>query len=183
VLDAVKGRKRTTHVLLSEATVLAVEGTTLVLTHANAPLARRLSEDGNMNIVREALREVLGVDWRLRYEGGGPGGQGGGARAAAAPGRTVSAAASATPASAPVRETVADDGGWPTVRAVPSSPEPTPPAAPATGGPPLEEPPPEEEPDFDPYEEPGDDTARVSVEDTALALLQQQLGARKISED
>jgi DNA polymerase-3 subunit gamma/tau len=187
VLDAVKQRKRTTHVLLSEATVVAVDGTTLVLTHAIAPLVRRLSEDQNVAVVREALKEVLGVDWRIRYEGGG---QGASARAAsaaapardAAPGRSVSAAAAGGPAGGVVRSVV-EDGGWPEVRGIPSSPEPqadpAPPVRAAAPG--ADEPPPEEEPDWDPYE---DEAAgggnRVSVEDTALALLKQELGARKI---
>jgi DNA polymerase-3 subunit gamma/tau len=186
VLDVVKHRKRTTHALLTEAAVVAVDGTTLVLTHAKAALARRLSEDVNVNVVREAIKEVLGVDWRLRYEGGGQGAATRSASAApardAAPGRTVSAASSGAPAAGAIRSVV-EDGGWPEVRAVPSGPGPVQadPAPRATAGPPpADEPPPEEEPDWDPYESDAGDGSRVSVEDTALALLQQELGARKI---
>jgi DNA polymerase-3 subunit gamma/tau len=184
VLEAVKRRKRTTHVLLSEATVVAVDGTTLVLTHANAPLVRRLSEDQNVAVVREALQEVLGVNWRLRYEGGG---QGAAARSASAaptreaPGRTVSAASSGGAASGAIRSVV-EDGGWPEVRAVPSSPSPEQrgPAVPASAHPPADEPPPEEEPDWEDEDADPGDGSRVSVEDTALALLRQELGARTI---
>jgi DNA polymerase-3 subunit gamma/tau len=180
VLESVKKRKRTTHVLLSEATVVAVDGTTLVLTHANAPLVRRLSEDVNVNVVREALREVLGVEWRLRYEGGGPPAAARGAQPATAS-RGVSAAAAPSTA---VKSSVPDDGGWPTVRAVPTGPAPAAEGdAPASaGGPPLEEPPPEDEPDWYPDDESGGDSGRVSVEDGALALLREQLGARKIED-
>jgi DNA polymerase-3 subunit gamma/tau len=180
VLDIVKQRKRTTHALLSEAAVADIDGTTLVLTHTKAALARRLSEDVNVTVVREALREVLGVDWRLRYEGGG--------QPTAAPtqpaGRPVSAASSGSPASTPVTSSVTDAGGWPTVRAVPSAPAPASTAPPAAGGPPLEEPPPEDEPDWYPGEDDGDaDGSRLSAEDTAIALLTEQLGARKITGD
>ncbi|HEV7827049.1 MAG TPA: DNA polymerase III subunit gamma and tau [Mycobacteriales bacterium] len=187
VLDAVKQRKRTTHVLLSEATVVSVDGTTLVLTHAVAPLVRRLSEDQNVAVVQEALTEVLGVNWRIRFEGGGQTTTARTSAAAQAAGRPVSAAASGSPASTPVTATV-DDGGWPTVRAVPppTSPalsRPAPVASPAAGGPPAEEPPPEDEPDWDPDEDDDGDGSRVSVEDGAIALLAEQLGARKISEN
>jgi DNA polymerase-3 subunit gamma/tau len=187
VLDAVKQRKRTTHVLLSEATVVSVDGTTLVLTHAVAPLVRRLSEDQNVAVVQEALTEVLGVNWRIRFEGGGQTTTARTSAAAQAAGRPVSAAASGSPASTPVTATV-DDGGWPTVRAVPppTSPAlsgPAPVASPAASGPPAEEPPPEDEPDWDPDEDDDGDGSRVSVEDGAIALLAEQLGARKISEN
>jgi DNA polymerase-3 subunit gamma/tau len=182
VLEAVKRRKRTTHVLLSEATVVAVDGTTLVLTHAVAPLVRRLSEDQNVTVVQEALKEVLGVNWRIRYEAGGAA-----ARTAAptpsreaAPGHTVSAASSGGAASGAIRSVV-EGGGWPEVRAVPSGPSsaPSPPPA-ASAPPPFEEPPPEDEPDWDDADADAGDGSRVSVEDTALALLRQELGARTI---
>jgi DNA polymerase-3 subunit gamma/tau len=186
VLDVVKHRKRTTHALLTEAAVVAVDGTTLVLTHAKAALARRLSEDVNVNVVREAIKEVLGVDWRLRYEGGGQGAATRSASAApvrdAAPSRPVSAASSAAPPSGAIRSVV-DDGGWPEVRTVPSSPSTARPetAAPARSGPPpMDEPPQEEEPDWDDEDAAAGNGSRVSVEDTALALLRQELGARKI---
>jgi DNA polymerase-3 subunit gamma/tau len=176
--------KPITRGMLADASVIQVDGTTLVLSHKTPGLARRLSEDVHVKVLRAALKEVLGVEWALRYEGGG---QSTSARtsaaAQAAQSRPVSAAASGSPASTPVTSTV-DDGGWPTVRAIPAAPEPAPAAPPAAGGPPLEEPPPEDEPDWYPEDEGGDaDGSRVSAEDTAIALLTEQLGARKISED
>ena len=68
LLAAVRERSRTTEVLLSNATVQAVEGNTLVLTIPSAPLARRLSEQRNTDVIVAALNAVLGVDWRVRCE-------------------------------------------------------------------------------------------------------------------
>jgi DNA polymerase-3 subunit gamma/tau len=52
--------------------VRAVEGNTLALSHESAPLAKRLSEQRNADVIAEALKDALGVDWRVRCEAGGP---------------------------------------------------------------------------------------------------------------
>ena len=70
VRDKVRQRSRTTEVMLAGATVRAVEGNTLVLTHESAPLAKRLSEQRNADVIAEALKDALGVDWRVRCETG-----------------------------------------------------------------------------------------------------------------
>jgi DNA polymerase-3 subunit gamma/tau len=67
VLEAVKRRSRRTHALLLNATVSAVDGETLVLAITSVPLARLLSEESNVAQTQVALREVLGVDWRINY--------------------------------------------------------------------------------------------------------------------
>ncbi len=67
VLEAVKRRSRRTHALLLNATVSAVDGETLVLAITSQPLARLLSEDSNVGHTQAALRDVLGVEWRIRY--------------------------------------------------------------------------------------------------------------------
>jgi DNA polymerase-3 subunit gamma/tau len=72
VRDKVKQRSRTTEVMLAGATVLAVDGDTLVLTHASAPLAKRLCEQRNADVIAEALKDALGVNWRVRCESGAP---------------------------------------------------------------------------------------------------------------
>jgi DNA polymerase III subunit gamma/tau len=72
VRDKVRERSRTTEVMLADATVRALEGDTLVLTHASAPLAKRLSEQRNADVIAGALNELLGVNWRVRCEVGGP---------------------------------------------------------------------------------------------------------------
>jgi DNA polymerase-3 subunit gamma/tau len=70
VRDKVRERSRTTEVMLAGATVRAVEGDTLVLSHESAPLAKRLSEQRNADVIAEALKDALGVDWRVRCEAG-----------------------------------------------------------------------------------------------------------------
>ena len=70
VRDKVRQRSRTTEVMLAGATVRAVEDNMLVLTHASAPLAKRLSEQRNADVIAEALKDALGVNWRVRCEVG-----------------------------------------------------------------------------------------------------------------
>lgn len=72
VRDKVRQRSRTTEVMLAGATVRTVDGNTLVLSHESAPLARRLSEQRNADVIVEALKDALGVNWRVRCEAGGP---------------------------------------------------------------------------------------------------------------
>ncbi|MGZ8813148.1 MAG: DNA polymerase III subunits gamma/tau [Mycobacterium sp.] len=74
VREKVRQRSRTTEVMLAGAIVRAVEGDTLVLSHDSAPLAKRLTEQRNADVIREALKDALGVDWKVRCEAGPPGG-------------------------------------------------------------------------------------------------------------
>lgn len=66
VREKVRQRSRTTEVMLSGAIVRAVEGDTLVLSHESAPLAKRLTEPRNSEVIREALKDALGVNWTVR---------------------------------------------------------------------------------------------------------------------
>jgi DNA polymerase-3 subunit gamma/tau len=70
VLEKVRERSRTLDVMLAGAFVRAVDGNTLVLTHQSAPLAKRLTEQRNATVIEDALKDALGVDWRVRYEVG-----------------------------------------------------------------------------------------------------------------
>lgn len=70
VRDKVRQRSRTTEVMLAGATVRAVEDNTLVLSHSSAPLAKRLCEQRNADVIAEALKDALGVSWRVRCEVG-----------------------------------------------------------------------------------------------------------------
>jgi DNA polymerase-3 subunit gamma/tau len=70
VREKVRQRSRTTEVMLAGAIVRAVEGDTLVLSHESAPLAKRLAEQRNSDVIREALKDALGVDWKIRCEAG-----------------------------------------------------------------------------------------------------------------
>jgi len=85
VRDKVKERSKPLYAMLDAAIVRAVDGDTLVLSHAAAPLAKRLTEQHNADVLREALKDALGVNWRIRCEvGGAPAG----ATAPAAPVRS-----------------------------------------------------------------------------------------------
>jgi DNA polymerase III subunit gamma/tau len=70
VRDKVRQRSRTTEVMLAGATVRGIEDNTLVLTHTSAPLAKRLSEQRNADVIADALKDALGVNWRVRCETG-----------------------------------------------------------------------------------------------------------------
>ncbi|HTM83851.1 MAG TPA: DNA polymerase III subunits gamma/tau, partial [Mycobacterium sp.] len=72
VRDKVRQRSRTTEVMLAGATVRGVDGNTLVLTHESEPLAKRLSEQRNTDVIADALKDALGVNWRVRCEFGVP---------------------------------------------------------------------------------------------------------------
>jgi DNA polymerase-3 subunit gamma/tau len=74
VREKVRERSRTVEVMLAGAVVRAVEGNTLVLAHDSAPLARRLCEQRNADVIRDALKDALGVNWQVRCEAGGVGG-------------------------------------------------------------------------------------------------------------
>jgi DNA polymerase-3 subunit gamma/tau len=70
VREKVRQRSRTIDVMLAGAIVRAVEGDTLVLSHESAPLAKRLVEQRNSDVIREALKDALGVDWKIRCDVG-----------------------------------------------------------------------------------------------------------------
>ena len=179
LLDAVRERSRATQVLLSNATAHAVEGDVLVLTLPTTPLARRLAEERNVELVRAALREVLGVDWQLRCEQA----DGGSTRLPTTP-RTRPTPPRPTPprlSEQPGRATRPshDDDAWP-----PSEP-PEPPEPDGPG--------PRQAASADPAGEPDEEgmlaeaalahdepTGRRDPEEAALELLAEQLGARRI---
>jgi DNA polymerase III subunit gamma/tau len=68
VREKVRQRSRTIDVMLAGAMVRAVDGDQLVLGHDSAPLAKRLGEQRNADVIREALKDALGVDWKIRCE-------------------------------------------------------------------------------------------------------------------
>ena len=70
VRDKVRQRNKVIDVMLADATVRAVEGDALVLAHKSSHLAKRLVEQHNADVIRDALRDALGVNWRLRCEVG-----------------------------------------------------------------------------------------------------------------
>ena len=66
VLDAVKRRRRTAHALLMNVSVHSVQDGTLTLTISSEPLSRLLAQEVNTEVVRGSVKDVLGVDWRVR---------------------------------------------------------------------------------------------------------------------
>jgi DNA polymerase III subunit gamma/tau len=153
VRDKVRQRSRTTEVMLAGATVRAVEGNTLVLSHESAPLAKRLSEQRNADVIAEALKDALGVDWRVRCEAGA-------AATAAAP------EAPAAP-SRPVERR--------SRRVVPPPPPPAEPAVDAESNQRAEE-----ESMLAEANQDDGSAPRRDPEEAALELLQSELGARRI---
>ncbi len=173
LLEAVREQSRTTQVLLSNATASAVQGSTLVLTLPNAPLARRLGDDRNVELIRAALRTVLGVDWQVRCEhADGETGAGG----ASKPQHAAERAARSPQRSAE----------RPTYR------RPAAPQAPDDSAPPPPEPPDPEDPGPPAPLDDGEamraeakgvaqeHPRRRDPEEVALALLAEQLGARRL---
>ena len=152
VRDKVRQRSRTTEVMLAGATVRAVEGNTLVLAHESAPLAKRLSEQRNADVIAEALKDALGVDWRVRCEAG-----------AASPAPEAPAAAPPRTVERPVR------------RVIPPPPAPEEPPVDAESAQRAEE-------ESMLAEAGQDDPSvpRRDPEEAALELLQSELGARRI---
>ncbi len=71
VREKVRERSRTVEVMLAGAVVRAVENGILVLGHDSAPLAKRLCEQRNADVIRDALKDALGVNWQVRCEAGG----------------------------------------------------------------------------------------------------------------
>ncbi len=82
VLDAVARRKRTTRALLDTAQVTEVRGRSLTLEFQHSPLARQFDKAPNPDVLREALAEVLGVDWQVTVSFGDGTAAAGGAPAA-----------------------------------------------------------------------------------------------------
>jgi DNA polymerase-3 subunit gamma/tau len=121
VLEEVKGRRRFTWILLSQnAQVAEVRDGVLVLAMAGVGPRDSFAKGGSEDILRDALNEALGVDFRIETiidpsvpTGGRGGARGGGSSAAADPPSEtagVAAAGSAVGATARVPETIADPG-------------------------------------------------------------------------
>jgi len=177
LLDAVREQSRTTQVLLSNATASAVQGSTLVLTLPNAPLARRLGDDRNVELIRAALRTVLGVDWQVRCEHvdaeAGAGSDNKPQHAAQRAGRPPQRSAERPAYRRPATSQPADD-------AIPPPPEPAEPADPAAA---TSSHGPVDDDEAMLVEAAGmsqEQPSRRDPEEVALELLAEQLGARRI---
>jgi DNA polymerase-3 subunit gamma/tau len=163
ILAAAKQRSRSTGALMVNATVRAVDGDVLVLAIGSEPLARRLSEQRNTDVIADALHAVLGVRWRVRCDHGD---------AAPPPARPAVSRTSPPPQRparpparpAPGRRPAPDDG-------VPLPPEP-----------PDEDAPPDDEEAMlaEAAADAAAPAARRDPEEVAIELLSAQLGATAI---
>ncbi|MGH3434143.1 MAG: hypothetical protein ACRDQB_15040 [Thermocrispum sp.] len=66
LLKAIRKNSRSTEAMLTNATVQSVDGSDVTLTHPAEPLARRLSEPRNADVIAAGLTELLGGEWRVR---------------------------------------------------------------------------------------------------------------------
>jgi DNA polymerase III subunit gamma/tau len=121
------------------------------LSHETAPLAKRLSEQRNADVIAEALKDALGVDWRVRCEAGTP-----------TPAATEEPTAPARPVERPGRRMV---------------PPPAPPEPPADDDSAQRA---EEESMLAEASQDDLSGPRRDPEEAALELLQNELGARPI---
>ncbi|MBV9315746.1 MAG: DNA polymerase III subunit gamma and tau [Pseudonocardia sp.] len=155
VLAVAKDASRSTGALLVNAGIKAVDGGTLVLTIGSAPLARRLSEQRNTDVVSAALHTVLGVDWKVRCDYDGGGGQASVSTASSPPAASATPARRSSPTAVPRRS---------------ASSEPPPPEPPSDED--------EEEMLAEAATAHPDDAPRRDPEEVAIELLAAQLGAR-----
>jgi DNA polymerase-3 subunit gamma/tau len=116
VMTAVREASKPTHALLQNATVAAVEGTTVTLAMPTAPLARQLSQPNRAGHVTSALGRVLSGEWALRAvdaDGNAPGGSGGGPDPRGRGGPPAGPSRAQPPARGASAPDGRSPGGWP----------------------------------------------------------------------
>ncbi|WP_435241219.1 DNA polymerase III subunit gamma and tau [Streptomyces cucumeris] len=87
ILEAVKNRRRFTWILLSQnASVSGFDGTTLQIGFSNAGARDSFVSGGSEDVLRQALSDAIGVQWRIEAIVDPSGGGGGGAGGASGPG-------------------------------------------------------------------------------------------------
>jgi DNA polymerase III subunit gamma/tau len=162
ILEAVKQRSKVAWIVLMEGVeVAALDGNVLTLAFVNDGKRRGFTTGGKDAVLREALNEILGVDWRI--EAVLDNGQG--------------ERPSPPPAPSP------ESGGW-GAAAVPQQPvEPKSPRSPRTERPaPPPEPEPEPMDEADEVDPEGDADAGNDAALTGMALIEQVLGGTVIQE-
>ena len=194
----VRERSRTVEVMLSGASVRAVDAGSITLGHDSAPLAKRLQEPRNADVISDALRDVFGVDWAVTCVVGA---------AAPADDSPVSKGAQEAPKTPPTKFSrpsqskparTTDDGfgsagdgsvaagsggsGGSAYDDIPPPEAPDYPDEPEPAGPPPPETPEDEEELLKAAAEPADPSVRRDPETVAMELLQAQLGATPLKE-
>jgi DNA polymerase-3 subunit gamma/tau len=176
ILEAVKQRSKVAWIVLMEGVeVASLNGNVLTLAFANEGKRRGFTSGGKEVVLREALKEILGVDWRIDAVLDNGQGGGGGGRPSPPP---------------------SDPGGWGGAEAAPAPREPQedrrpreqrqapesrtpPPTASASGIVPSPAGPFDEADEVDPE---GDADAGVEAAMTGMALIEQVLGGKVIQE-
>ncbi|MGI8667214.1 MAG: DNA polymerase III subunit gamma and tau [Jatrophihabitans sp.] len=75
VLDQVRTRSRRTRALLDNASIATVDSTLIRLAATSAPIAKMISDESNLAVLRESLAAVVGGGWQLEVVvDAGPGG-------------------------------------------------------------------------------------------------------------
>lgn len=175
ILEAVKNRRRFTWILLSQnAQVTGFDGTTLQIGFVNAGARDNFASSGSEDVLRQALSEQFGVQWRIDavvdptggggggggpvgsapagsgYGGGQPGGGYGGAPAASGYGGGYggpAAAAPGRPASQPASSPPTATAQAPVAASTPAAPPPSAPEPPPVS--PEDDIPEDDDPDLD----------------------------------
>jgi DNA polymerase-3 subunit gamma/tau len=176
ILEAVKHRRRFTWILLSQnAQIVGFDGTTLQLGFANVGARDSFVGGGSEEVLRQAISDAFGLQWKIEAivdpSGGGNGGNGGNGGAGALGG--------GSPRSAPPPRTPQPQAPAPTPSASLSTPESAPAPAPPAEAAAAEPPPPVPIEDDIPEEDDPD------LDDTALNghdLVVRELGATVIEE-
>jgi DNA polymerase-3 subunit gamma/tau len=170
VLEVAKRLKRRTHALLlsGPAQVVDVRANALVVGFASGPVERQFNTGDNVDILRVALKEVLGVDWRIETTLSGP------AATAAASGEGEPAAKPTPPLPTPSESMAADRAPSRSAAARAAASEPKEPRARRSAA--------AEAPAEIVLDEPNPDDDDADDGTSGLALLQRHLGATVIND-
>jgi DNA polymerase-3 subunit gamma/tau len=173
ILEAVKQRSKVAWIVLMEGVEIAsLDGNVLTLAFANEGKRRGFTTGGKDVVLREALKEILGVDWRIDAvldNGGGGGRQG------------------------PPQPPPDTGGGWGASASAPASAQPPPrepreqqhrqpEPPPTTAAPGYVPPPPGPMDEADEVDPEGDADAAADSALTGMALIEQVLGGKVIQE-
>jgi DNA polymerase-3 subunit gamma/tau len=165
ILEAVKQKSKVAWIVLMEGVeVASLDGTVLTLAFANEGKRRGFTTGGKEVVLREALKEILGVDWRIDSVLDNGSGQGGRPSSPPPPPEPSGWGAAATP---PPRESREQR-------------EPREQHAPQASG--IVPPPPEPMDEADEVDPEGDADAGIEAALTGMALIEQVLGGRVIQE-
>ncbi|WP_433178617.1 DNA polymerase III subunit gamma and tau [Actinoallomurus sp. CA-150999] len=162
ILEAVKQRSKVAWIVLMEGVeVASLQGEVLTLAFANEGKRRGFTTGGKDAVLRDALKEILGVEWRIDAVLEGGSGQ------------------ASRPAPPPP-----DPGGWGAPATPPRETRTTPPPESAPVPPPSAPPPPPPEPvdEADEVDPEGDADADSEAVLTGMALIEQVLGGKVIQE-